>query len=143
MIYADTSFLAALYFPESHSEAARRRMAARPRVWLTPLHCAEWEHLVARHVFQRLSTPDQARRVRRDFERDCQAEIWAVIAFPERALMACAELAQRFGGQLPMRTLDTLHLACALELGAVRFWTFDQRQARQAQAVGLSTTPDP
>ena len=36
-----------------------------------------------------------------------------------------------------MGTLDTLHVACALELGAERFWTFDARQAKLARAVGL------
>jgi predicted nucleic acid-binding protein len=36
-------------------------------------------------------------------------------------------------------TLDTLHVASALELGAERFWTFDERQAKLARAVGLKT----
>jgi predicted nucleic acid-binding protein len=35
------------------------------------------------------------------------------------------------------RTLDTLHVAAALELKAERFWTFDDRQAKLAKAVGL------
>jgi predicted nucleic acid-binding protein len=38
-----------------------------------------------------------------------------------------------------MRTLDTLHVACALELKADRFWTFDERQAKLAKARGLKT----
>jgi predicted nucleic acid-binding protein len=37
-----------------------------------------------------------------------------------------------------VRTLDSLHVACALELKAERFWTFDDRQARLAEAVGLN-----
>jgi hypothetical protein len=32
-----------------------------------------------------------------------------------------------------------LHLASALELKASSFWTFDERQARLARAVGLNT----
>lgn len=39
-----------------------------------------------------------------------------------------------------MRTLDSLHAASALELGAERFWTFDERQEGLAQAAGLDTT---
>jgi predicted nucleic acid-binding protein len=39
-----------------------------------------------------------------------------------------------------VRTLDSLHVACALELKAERFWTFDERQARLAEAVGLDTS---
>lgn len=34
----------------------------------------------------------------------------------------------------------SLHVASALELGAERFWTFDERQERLAQAAGLDTT---
>jgi predicted nucleic acid-binding protein len=36
------------------------------------------------------------------------------------------------------RTLDTLHVAAALALGAKEFWTFDDRQAKLATAVGLN-----
>jgi predicted nucleic acid-binding protein len=39
-----------------------------------------------------------------------------------------------------VRTLDSLHVACALELKAERFWTFDDRQARLAEVVGLDTS---
>jgi predicted nucleic acid-binding protein len=46
----------------------------------------------------------------------------------------------KFGPQLGTRTLDTLHVASALELGASEFWTFDQRQQKLAKAVGLATS---
>jgi len=39
-----------------------------------------------------------------------------------------------------VRTLDSLHVACALELKAERFWTFDERQAKLARVEGLKTT---
>jgi predicted nucleic acid-binding protein len=48
------------------------------------------------------------------------------------------ELARKHASQMAMRTLDTLHIACALEFGAGEFWTFDERQERLARAVGLS-----
>jgi predicted nucleic acid-binding protein len=35
------------------------------------------------------------------------------------------------------RSLDTLHVALALELGATEFRTFDLRQSRMAAAAGL------
>jgi predicted nucleic acid-binding protein len=41
---------------------------------------------------------------------------------------------------LGVRTLDSLHVACALELKVQKFWTFDDRQARLAQAIGLDTS---
>jgi predicted nucleic acid-binding protein len=36
------------------------------------------------------------------------------------------------------RTLDTLHVALALELGATEFCTFDHRQAALASLAGLT-----
>jgi len=38
-----------------------------------------------------------------------------------------------------MRTLDSLHVACAIELKAERLWTFDERLAKLAKAQGLKT----
>jgi predicted nucleic acid-binding protein len=59
---------------------------------------------------------------------------------PENAFELCADLARRYGPKLGTRTLDSLHVACALELKAERFWTFDERQAKLAKAVGLRTS---
>jgi predicted nucleic acid-binding protein len=61
-------------------------------------------------------------------------------ALPERAFELCAELARRHGSQIGMRTLDTLHVACALELKAEQFWTFDERQKKLAKVQGLKTS---
>ena len=49
----------------------------------------------------------------------------------------CADLGFRYGPKLGVRTLDTLHVACALKLRAEQFWTFDSRQTKLAKAVGL------
>ena len=48
-------------------------------------------------------------------------------------------MVRRHGPILGVRTLNSLHTAAALELGADKFWTFKERQARLAQAVGLDT----
>lgn len=55
----------------------------------------------------------------------------------ERAFHASAELGLKEGPKLGVRSLDTLHVACALELKADRFWTFDERQAKLARAKGM------
>jgi hypothetical protein len=40
-----------------------------------------------------------------------------------------------------VRSLDILHVAIALELGATLFLTFDHAQKRLAQAAGLKVRP--
>ena len=62
---------------------------------------------------------------------------WISLSMPEDAFELCADLARRYGPKFGMRTVDTLHVACALELKAERFWTFDERRAKLAKAVGL------
>jgi len=61
------------------------------------------------------------------------------IALPESAFDVCAQLARRHGARLGLRTLDTLHVASALELKAERFWTFDERQKKLAADRGPKT----
>lgn len=49
------------------------------------------------------------------------------------------ELAATIAEQLGVRTLDALHLGAARRLGAaVRFLTFDVRQAEAARSLGLA-----
>jgi predicted nucleic acid-binding protein len=65
---------------------------------------------------------------------------WFWVPIPENAFALCAALALKHGSTLGMRTLDSLHVACALELKADRFWTFDERQAKLAKAQGLKAS---
>lgn len=65
------------------------------------------------------------------------------MSFPSRAGETNIDLARRYGPTPGVRTLDSLHVACALELKAERFWTFDERQVRLARAAGLDTNPFP
>lgn len=39
------------------------------------------------------------------------------------------------------RSLDIMHVACAMELGMRDFWTFDKRQRALALEVGLRVNP--
>jgi predicted nucleic acid-binding protein len=70
-------------------------------------------------------------------EEHASAGRWIPLPMPENAFELCADLARRYGPKLGIRTLDSLHVACALELKAERFWTFDERQAKLAKAVGM------
>ena len=104
---------------------------------ITALHIAEWTHAIAQHVFRRQMTLSEADRLHRDFDDDRAARIWQSISVPEIALDVCVDLGRQHGTKLGIRTLDSLHVACALELKAKRFWTFDDRQRKLAKAAGL------
>jgi predicted nucleic acid-binding protein len=107
--------------------------------FLTPLHRAEWFHAIAQHVFRGDITETKARELHSLFEHDTKTGPWRNVDLPEHALDLCADLGRRYGPKIGIRTLDTLHVACALELEADSFWTFDDRQAKLAKAEGLKT----
>jgi predicted nucleic acid-binding protein len=136
-IYADSSFIVSLYVSDRHSNVARRLVKDRTRVWLTPLHRAEWTHAVAQAVYQQRISAGEAKAVSGQFERDRMSRVWVEVGLPEMAFERCVKLAEQYVARLNSGTLDTLHVASALELGAKEFWTFDDRQAKLARAVGL------
>jgi predicted nucleic acid-binding protein len=95
---------------------------------------------ICRAVFLGHLTEDAASEALGDLASDFaegrlqQAEIlWRA------ALNRAAELGQRHTPKLGTRSLDVLHVACALELNSRYFLTFDQRQRMLASAVGLKT----
>jgi len=136
-VYADTSVCVSPYVQDNHSQAVDELLSSGDRLLLTPLHLSEWAHAIAQHVFRGSMPLSEAERVTGEFQADRAAGLWLEVAIPENAFSLCAELGRLYGPGLGMRTLDSLHVASALELKAERFWTFDERQAKLAKAVGL------
>jgi predicted nucleic acid-binding protein len=104
---------------------------------MTPLHVAECTHAIEQHVFRKTITRSEADRALRRFHEYRALGLWREAPLPDQAFELCARLAQRYAARLGVRTLDTLHVASALELRAEHFWTFDERQAKLAAAAGL------
>lgn len=138
-VYADSSFVVSLYLTDIHSPEARRRVQGAPPLILTALHRAEWAHALSQHQFRGTMTAEAARRANSQFASDEAASLWREASLPENTFELCAELARRYGPKFGIRTLDSLHVSCALELKAEGFWTFDERQAKLAKAVGLKS----
>jgi predicted nucleic acid-binding protein len=139
-IYVDSSFIVSLYLVDRHSPEAWHRSLQHHRIFLTPFHRAEFTHALYGQVFRGRISAVEAQLAVRNFDLDCTTGSWIKVNLPEMAFETCAALAQRYVATLGVRTLDSLHVACALELKAERFWTFDERQARLAEAVGLATS---
>ena len=138
-IYVDTSFFVSLYLTDRHTAQVERRLRSRPSLWMTPLHVAEWTHAVEQHVFRKSISRREADRLLHRFQQHRAQNLWRDVSVPDRAFEVCALLAHQHAARLGVRTLDTLHVASALELKADRFWTFDERQAKLALAAGLKT----
>jgi len=115
-------------------------MAAKPELYLTPLHIAEWTHAVSQHVFRKEISAREASQAYAELEHDRANGLWLEVDLPESAWQTCTRMARKHGSKLGIRTLDSLHVASAIEMGAKTFWTFDDRQARLAAAEGLQVS---
>jgi predicted nucleic acid-binding protein len=136
-VYADSSFFVSTYVTDSHSVVADALARTGAPVWFTPLHHAEWAHAIGQHMFRSKMSSAGAQRAYKALEQDRAAGMWVEVAIPEDAFNLCIDLARRYGPRLGVRTLDSLHVACALQLKTEQFWTFDERQAKLAKATGL------
>jgi predicted nucleic acid-binding protein len=139
IVYADSSFLVAAYIRDAHTVEVLHRLSAKPVICVTPFNRSELANATYRQSFLGRLSLTEAHRTWNSFEADFCAGIWEYRDFPAQSWETCAGLAQQYSPSLGVRTLDSLHVACALELKAQKFWTFDERQARLAEAVGLDT----
>lgn len=139
MMYADTSFITPAYVHDTRSAEALKRLSSFPSIWMTPLNRTELAHAFQLNVFWGKLSAFEAQRAWNRFATDLAKGVWTVTGIPDLAWNISADLARRYSAKIGVRTVDTLHVACALELGAERFWTFDERQANLAEAVGLNT----
>jgi predicted nucleic acid-binding protein len=137
IVYADTSFLIVVYLQDAHSREAYSRMATHPTMPITPFGRAEVANGIYRQIFLKRTSAVNAGAAWQNFEIDCRSGVLQSTDFPEATWIEVIELARRYCPTLGVRTIDSLHVACALTLKADRFWTFDERQAKLAEAVGL------
>lgn len=142
MRYFDSGVLLKLYLPEPNSAQAvalvRERGAAPP---LTALHRLEMKAAIGhKHARGEITVAERVAALA-DFENDIASGVFAVVSAEWAGVFARAEsLATAHAANL-CRSLDTLHVALALELGATEFCTLDQRQAVMAKAAELLTVP--
>lgn len=138
-VYADTGLLCSLYAPDAHTDAAIARMGrAKEPIPLIWLHQLELRNALRLRVFRREITAAQRDAALNAFLADAAGGIYAAADPVLGAVMMEAErLSALQSEKLGTRSLDILHVAAALVLGASEFWTFDKRQAALAKAAGL------
>ena len=127
-LYVDSSALLKRYVDEHDSDAAVGLMASDPVLVTSRLTEVE-----VRRNLTRLLEGSALTTSRRQFGADLDA--FALVALDA---VTCSE-ASRIAEQTLCRSLDALHLACALRAGAsTTVLTFDLRQAQVARTLGLS-----
>jgi predicted nucleic acid-binding protein len=111
--------------------------AAAEPVLVTPLNEMELANALELRCFRRELTRLQARRLWNSFEADLRGSVYSQLPVAAEVFPAALRLAQKHSAVLGTRSLDILHVACALTAGAEAFYTFDKVQSRLAALEGL------
>jgi len=138
-VYVDPSALARLYI---HQEGSRDMAAWRAKVKgalpITHHGRTEIVNAICRAAFLGQLDAEALLQTIADFNSDLvSGHLRQVDILWRAALNRAAELSQLHTPKMGARSLDVLHVACAMELGLQRFLTFDSRQRQLAAAVGL------
>lgn len=142
MLYLDTSALLKLYIREPGSEEVQARIAAQDQplpVW--EIQEMELTNALRLKAYWKDITADQAEAQLTLFHERRQRGLYV---FPELRRGALMDTFRRLSAETPRlgcRTMDILHVACAVQLRADEFLTFDQRQRTLALHAGLSAPP--
>lgn len=141
--YPDSSFLFSLVAKDSRSSDASAFMvrSTAPLVF-NSLHRMEVRNAL-RNAVGRAEITDSDRRAAFQLLDDDLREgmfLHTAINWTD-AFRRADELSEKHAAEHVQRTIDLLHVANALECGAKVFLSFDRRQRRLAQAVGLKVKP--
>ena len=138
--YADTSFLASLYSPDAKSvEVSKLMQRVELPMLLSRFGELELENALQLRVFRKQALPHELREARAAIRADLRNGVLVMTPLPDGIYADCNSLASAWTAKLGTRTLDIIHVASALALKADRFYTFDERQAKLARALGLRT----
>ncbi len=139
MVYADTSFLFSLVLHDANTARAVAHLTSKPApLVLTAWQRCEWHNAIRLSVWRGHCAAAEANRALAKIEEDIAAGnlIETPLIWPD--VMALAEkLSAKHTTTLGVRSLDLLHVAAAMSVGAKRFLTCDGRQLALARAAGL------
>ena len=137
-IYLDTSFVVSLYSSDVNFDAAARVMEASTGDRLiTTLGELEVVNALSLRVFRKEVSAIQARASLDDFEKDVRDGVLQLRPLSEQVFERARQLSRQTTPRLGTRTVDVLHVAAALELGADALFSFDKQQRKLARALRL------
>lgn len=141
--YADTGFIVSLYKEEATSADANSAIRnVEAPILLSELSVLEFRNATNLAVFRKETTEDARTIILKRFESDLEAGIFRARPVPTSKLyFTSTRLSDAHSSTLGTRSLDLMHVAAALILGAETFLSFDSRQRSAAEAEGLEVLP--
>lgn len=135
-VYVDTSAFAKRYLSERGSEEFDEFLrSCDDECWISPLGATEFESILQRLKRRGVIDAGYVRQARGDFHGDLAASLWSMRPFEPSSFHQAAALLRTL--DVPLATLDALHLATAIDFGCDGFATGDRQLARAAAKRGL------
>lgn len=141
--YADTGFIVSLYKEETTSADANSAIrSVEAPILLSEFSVLEFRNATNLALFRKEITGDARAIILQRFESDLEAGIFRVLPVPSSKLYATsARLSDAHSASIGMRSLDLMHVAAAMILGADTFLSSDSRQREAAKREGLTVLP--
>jgi uncharacterized protein len=138
-IYLDASALVKLFVPERESDTLNQALIGTEDVVVSDLALTEMASALGRRTREGRLTVAESRRLYREVEKLAASYRRAELTPPihrhaERLLLSSKEI--------PLRALDALHVATALDAQAATLVTYDPRLRAAAASHGLIVVPD-
>jgi predicted nucleic acid-binding protein len=140
--YFDTGVILKLYIEEPESDIIRNYVIRHKQpILFHSFHMSECVSAFRLKCFRRECQNSEAAAAILDIESDLRSRVLIQTAVDwNEAWEQCRILADSHAATTGCRTLDTLHVACAKQLGIREFVTTDNRQSELARAVGMKVT---
>ena len=137
IIYFDTSTLAKWYIKEAESDSVEKYIQEHGPVDISDLTVVEMRSLLSRHRRERHIDLKMEHRLFAAFEEDIRQRILICHALSTGITAGAVNLISALT-DIPLRTLDALHLTIAKEIQAEIFATADRIMAAGAKTIGFS-----
>ena len=137
IVYFDTSALAKWYLNETLSDEVERYIQEHGPVEISDLTAVEIRSLLSRRRREREIDFKTEARAFAAFEEDVRRGFLIRNPLPATLAAGAVNLIASFP-DVPLRTLDAMHLVVAQEIGAAVLATSDRVMAAGAEALGLT-----
>lgn len=135
-MYLDTSVFVKLYTREPDSAECERVVAGHKIVSSELLYTELWSALLAKERAGSL-TPESRQRVWEIFESHLLDDVVELIELNGHVVREAAEMIARVHPQVPLRTLDAIHLATFAGLDSGPLFTSDRRMIDAARLLAF------
>lgn len=139
MIYLDTSAFLKLYVREADSESVQKLVTSQKDplpVW--EFQQVEMINAVHLKIFWQEITVEDATRLLALFDQRMRRGQYYCPRIDRAELMLTFRSLTKYTSEIGCRTMDILHVACAMQLAPVTFVSFDERQKALARKASLN-----